>query len=130
MIISRLDFKTLEEFGLSRKISNKLYKSNIKTVQELVELTELELINIPSIGSVSIKSIKAVFKEKGLKLFFENGLSPIEELELSLRIYNSLSRNGINTIENLKKRTKEELLNVKGLGVKSVEKIIDRLSCL
>ena len=66
MIISRLDFKTLEEFGLSRKISNKLYKSNIKTVQELVELTELELINIPSIGSVSIKSIKAVFKEKGL----------------------------------------------------------------
>ena len=58
----------------------------------------------------------------------EGGLSqPIEELNLSLRSYNSLRRDGIHTLSDLAARTPEELLAIDNIGPASVEEIRRKL---
>jgi len=53
---------------------------------------------------------------------------PIEELNLSLRSYNSLRRDGIHTLSDLAARTPEELLAIDNIGPASVEEIRRKLA--
>src|SRR5690606_12615863 len=45
----------------------------------------------------------------------------IEELDLSVRSYNCLKRAGINTVEELTRRTEEDMMKVRNLGKKSLQ---------
>ena len=56
--------------------------------------------------------------------------TPIEELDLSVRAYNCLKRAGINTVDQLRSMTEEELLSVRNLGRKCVNEIHEKLSLL
>jgi carbon monoxide dehydrogenase subunit G len=61
----------------------------------------------------------------------EDGLArPIEELNLSLRSYNSLRREGINTVGELAAKTREQLLAIDHIGPASVEEIRQKLADL
>ena len=61
----------------------------------------------------------------------EDGLAqPIEELNLSLRSYNSLHREGINTVGELAAKTREQLLAIDHIGPASVEEIRQKLADL
>jgi carbon monoxide dehydrogenase subunit G len=53
---------------------------------------------------------------------------PVEELQLTLRSYNSLRRDGIHTVGDLAARTSEELLAIDNIGPASVEEIKQRLA--
>jgi carbon monoxide dehydrogenase subunit G len=53
---------------------------------------------------------------------------PIENLNLSLRSYNSLRREGIHTVADLASRTREQLLAIDNIGPASVEEIRQRLA--
>lgn len=55
---------------------------------------------------------------------------PIEELDLSVRSYNSLKRANINTVEDLTKKSKGDMLKVKNLGLKSLEEVIEKIHSL
>ena len=52
---------------------------------------------------------------------------PIEEMDLSVRSYNCLKRAGINTVEDLLKKSRADMLKVKNLGIKSIEEVIAKL---
>ncbi len=52
---------------------------------------------------------------------------PVEDLDLSVRSYNCLKRAGIHTVEDLTKRTEEDMLKVRNLGRKSLEEVVKRL---
>ena len=54
----------------------------------------------------------------------------IDELELSVRSYNCLKRAGINTVEELCKRTSEDMMKVRNLGRKSLEEVLAKLNDL
>lgn len=54
----------------------------------------------------------------------------IEELELSVRSHNCLKRANINTVEQLIKKSKDEMLKVKNLGAKSLEEVIEKITSL
>jgi uncharacterized protein len=56
--------------------------------------------------------------------------APVEELQLSLRSYNSLRREGIHTVGDLASRTREELLAIDNIGPASVEEIRQKLATL
>ena len=64
-----------------------------------------------------------VKKEKVLEM-------TIEELDLSVRSFNCLKRAGIDTVEDLIDRTEEDMLNVRNLGRKSLEEVIQKLNSL
>ncbi|MDR3318494.1 MAG: DNA-directed RNA polymerase subunit alpha [Clostridiales bacterium] len=51
----------------------------------------------------------------------------IEEMELSVRSYNCLKRANINTVEDLTKRTEDDMLKVRNLGRKSLDEVINKL---
>ncbi|MZQ75680.1 MAG: hypothetical protein GT589_05900 [Peptoclostridium sp.] len=54
-------------------------------------------------------------------------LTPIEELKFSLRAYNCLRRGNIRYVEELAKKTEEELLLIRGLGQNTLEEIMSVL---
>jgi carbon monoxide dehydrogenase subunit G len=61
----------------------------------------------------------------------EDGLGqPIEKLNLSLRSYNSLRREGIHTVRELAAKTREQLLAIDHIGPASVEEIRQKLADL
>ena len=53
--------------------------------------------------------------------------TPIEELDLSVRAYNCLKRQGVNTIGQLTECTENDLMNVRNFGAKSIEEVKDKL---
>ncbi len=52
---------------------------------------------------------------------------PIEDMDFSVRSYNCLKRANINTIEDLTKKSKDDMLKVRNLGLKSLEEVIYKL---
>ena len=51
----------------------------------------------------------------------------IEELDLSVRSYNCLKRAGIHTVDDLTKKTEDDMLKVRNLGKKSIDEVILKL---
>jgi DNA-directed RNA polymerase subunit alpha len=54
----------------------------------------------------------------------------IEELDLSVRSYNCLKRAGINSVEELTRKTEEDMMKVRNLGRKSLEEVEQKLASL
>jgi DNA-directed RNA polymerase subunit alpha len=51
----------------------------------------------------------------------------IEDMDLSVRSYNCLKRANINTVEDLTKKSEEDMLKVRNLGRKSLDEVIQKL---
>ena len=74
-----------------------------------------------SIGSVEIMVEKEEDpKEKVLEM-------SVEELELSVRSFNCLKRANINTVEELTRKTEEDMIKVRNLGKKSLDEVKHKL---
>ena len=54
----------------------------------------------------------------------------IEELDMSVRSFNSLKRSGINTVEELTGKSEEDMMKIRNLGKKSLEEITQKLHSL
>jgi DNA-directed RNA polymerase subunit alpha len=55
---------------------------------------------------------------------------PIEELDLTVRSYNCLKREGINTVNELINLTEDQLMNIRNFGMKSVDEVRDKLTSM
>ena len=58
----------------------------------------------------------------------ENDDIPLDDLELSVRAYNSLKRAGINSLSQLLTMTQDEIMGIRNLGQKSCEEIIGKIT--
>ena len=72
------------------------------------------------------KPVKSDKVEKAQRPKIEKDAT-VEELELSTRITNSLRNAGIDTVEDLLKTPKEDLVKLKNMGAKSISDIEDKL---
>ncbi|GAG85520.1 unnamed protein product, partial [marine sediment metagenome] len=54
----------------------------------------------------------------------------IEELELSVRAYNCLKREGIDSVEKLLEYSEGELLDIRNFGQKSIQEVKDKIKDL
>ena len=52
----------------------------------------------------------------------------IEDMDLSVRSYNCLKRANIHTVEDLTKKTEDDMLKVSNLGRKSLDEVINKLT--
>ena len=52
---------------------------------------------------------------------------PIEELSLSVRSYNCLKREGVNTVSDLVLKTEQELMDIRNFGQKSIDEVKAKL---
>ena len=55
---------------------------------------------------------------------------PVEDLNLSVRSYNCLKREGIHTIGELVKRSEQDLLDIRNFGQKSIDEVKDKLTSM
>ena len=95
-------------------LAAKIMNDHIKLFVELVEnMADTPILVEP----------KADNKTKVLEM-------SVEDLDLSVRSYNCLKRAGIHTVEDLTKRTEDDMLKVRNLGRKSLEEVVKRLEDL
>lgn len=54
----------------------------------------------------------------------------IDDLDFSVRTYNCLKREGVETLEDLVRRTEHDLMNIRNFGKKSLNEVKDKLTAL
>jgi DNA-directed RNA polymerase subunit alpha len=152
---TRLLDTPLSEFELSVRARNCLKKMNIRTLGELIRLTEAELLAYKNFGETSLNEIKALLTKKNLRL----GQSPeeidvavaevapppvrapavppgqeatlarpVSELELSVRARRCLQRLNVQTLGDLVGYSEQDLLATRNFGVTSLNEIKTRLA--
>ena len=81
-----------------------------------------------------VASLRKIIKdctENAIKKFLKSDLDlKIEELDFSYRTYECLKRAGINTVDDLRKRSATELAQVRNLGYHSLNEIEEKLASL
>ncbi|MBC24447.1 MAG: hypothetical protein CMJ32_11100 [Phycisphaerae bacterium] len=139
------------DFELSVRARNCLKKMQIRTLGDLLKISEAELLSYKNFGETSLVEIKAMLAQKGLRLGqgLESGQyarvrreiydelksqaseavlnKPISVLELSVRARKALQLLNIQTIGELASRTEAELMGVKNFGATSLEEIGEKL---
>ena len=75
--------------------------------------------------AVKDATVMAISKEKPENQF--NSMT-LEDLDLSVRSYNCLKRNGLKTVQELSNMKESELMTVRNLGKKSYKEILDKLA--
>ena len=134
------------DFELSVRSRNCLNKMNIKTLGDLIRMSEQDLLAHKNFGETSLMEVKQMLAQKGLRLgqgkMDGGGVRPtlepvsvsdevlnqhIDTLNLSVRSRKCMERLGIDAIGQLISRTEAELLSAKNFGQTSLNEIKVRL---
>jgi DNA-directed RNA polymerase subunit alpha len=149
---NRLLDTPISEFELSMRARNCLKKMNVRTLGDLVRLTEAELLSFKNFGETSLNEIKSLLAKRGLRLgqpaeelvatAAEGGLArinvppgreailsrPVSELELSVRARRCLQRLNVISLGDLIQLTEADLLETRNFGVTSLNEVKARLA--
>jgi DNA-directed RNA polymerase subunit alpha len=139
------------DFELSVRARTALKKMNIRTLGDLLRITEAELMSYKNFGETSLAEIKKMLAAKGLRL--GQGLEdahrsrrhqiadslkgsgreavlnkPVGDLQLSVRARKALQLLNIQTMGDLASHTEAELMGVKNFGATSLSEVKERLA--
>lgn len=141
---------TIDELDFSVRTFNCLKRANINTVADLIQNSPSSLMNVRNMGKKSIDEIIKKLDSMDLSLAEDpeeedddfvpiacGGLSilgedddndrlsmSIEELDLSVRSFNCLKRDNIETVGELINRNIEDLMKIRNMGKKSLDEIV------
>lgn len=134
------------DFELSVRARNCLKKMQIRTLGDLLKVSEAELLSYKNFGETSLVEINQMLTSKGLRLgqSLQSHYSrmrqeiydeikgkaseavlnkPITQLDLSVRARKALQMLGVQTIGDLATRTEAELMGVKNFGATSLDEV-------
>ncbi|MEL6328440.1 MAG: DNA-directed RNA polymerase subunit alpha C-terminal domain-containing protein [Planctomycetota bacterium] len=139
------------DFELSVRARTCLKKMNIRTLGDLLRITEAELMSYKNFGESSLEEIKKMLSSRGLKL--GQGLEdahraarrqimerlkgsgkeqllnkPVTDLQLSVRARKALQLLNIQSLGDLVARTEAELMGVKNFGQTSLVEVKEKLT--
>ena len=115
----------------SKKILNAKFIDNTnKEYKRKRDIQEAWMYLKSQEGQNYLESATAYKRECLKQQIEDNGgdTCPIQYLELSVRTYNCLCKNGITTIGDLKKKTLSDLTKIRNLGRKSFDEILYKMS--
>ncbi|MCE9590855.1 MAG: tetratricopeptide repeat protein [Planctomycetes bacterium] len=141
------------DFDLSVRARNALRKMNIRTLADLLRVTEAELRNFKNFGEASLDEIKRMLAQRGLRLgqaldVRDNAAKKavydqlktnsgsddealnrnVAELNLSVRARKALALLNVQSLADLCMRTEAELMGVKNFGMTSLLEIKNKLT--
>ncbi len=139
------------DFELSVRARTALKKMNVRTLGDLLRISEAELLSYKNFGETSLVEIKEMLSAKGLKLgqgmddahraarraiaeqykgSGKEGIlsKPVTDLALSVRARKALQLLNIQTLGDLASHTEAELMGVKNFGATSLTEIRERLA--
>ncbi len=139
------------DFELSVRARTCLKKMNIRTLGDLLRITEAELMSYKNFGESSQQEIKKMLSARSLRL--GQGLEdahraarrqlmeqykgtgqeallakPVTDLQLSVRARKALQLLNIQTLGDLASHTEAELMGVKNFGATSLKEVRERLA--
>jgi DNA-directed RNA polymerase subunit alpha len=139
------------DFELSVRARTCLKKMNIRTLGDLLRITEAELMSYKNFGETSLTEIKQMLQAKGLRM--GQGLEDshraarrqiadslkgsgkeaalaksVSDLQLSVRARKALHLLDIQTLGDLASHTEAELMGVKNFGATSLSEVRERLA--
>jgi DNA-directed RNA polymerase subunit alpha len=139
------------DFELSVRARTALKKMNIRTLGDLLRITEAELMSYKNFGETSLAEIKKMLAARSLRL--GQGLEdahrsrrhqiadslkgsgreavlnkPVGDLQLSVRARKALQLLNIQTMGDLASHTEAELMGVKNFGATSLSEVKERLA--
>ncbi len=137
------------DFELSVRARNCLKKMNIRTLGDLLHVTEPELLSYKNFGETSLAEIKTMLVAKNLSIgqmretddseltdetetspmVGDEGVlaTPLAQIELSVRVRKVLDRLKIKTLGELASKTEPELLTCQNFGKTSLDEVNLRL---
>ena len=139
------------DFDLTVRTRNALRKMNIRTLGDLLRITETDLRSYKNVGDASLEEIRGMLSQRGLRLGqaveqqqsaarqvayqqiqgedtdTESLSRSVNELQLSVRARKALALLNLQTIGDLCMRTEAELMGVKNFGLTSLMEIKDKL---
>jgi len=138
------------DFELSVRSRNCLANMNVRTLGDLIRLSENELLAFKNFGETSLHEIKQILSQKGLRLGMlpreEPAVAmrmpapvsdrdsilgrPVSELDLSVRSRKALDSLNLRSIGDLVDTTEGRLLACKNFGQTSLVEIKKKLSDL
>jgi DNA-directed RNA polymerase subunit alpha len=143
------------DFDLSVRTRNALRKMNVRTLADLLRVTEAELGAYKNLGDSGLEEIRAMLGQRGLKLGqaveqqqsaakkavyaqikTETGTDDevlnrsVNELQLSVRARKALALLNIQSLGDLCLKTDAELMGVKNFGMTSLLEIKEKLAAL
>jgi DNA-directed RNA polymerase subunit alpha len=138
------------DFDLSVRARTCLKKMNIRTLGDLLKITESELMSYKNFGESSLQEIRKMLQAKGLRL--GQGIEDaqranrralldhykgtpqesllgksVSELQLSVRARKALQMLNIQSLGELASHTEAELMGIKNFGATSLKEVRDRL---
>ncbi|MCC7192568.1 MAG: tetratricopeptide repeat protein [Phycisphaeraceae bacterium] len=141
------------DFDLTVRARNALRKMNIRTLADLLKVTEAELRNFKNFGEASLEEIRTMLAQRGLRLGqaveqqqnaakqaaydqikSQTGQDDavfnrsVNDLNLSVRARKALALLNVQSIGDLATRTEAELMGVKNFGMTSLLEIKDKLA--
>jgi DNA-directed RNA polymerase subunit alpha len=139
------------DFELSVRARTCLKKMNIRTLGDLLKITEAELLSYKNFGESSLAEIRKMLSMKGLRLgmgledahraarralleqYKGSGkeavlAKPVTDLQLSVRARKALSLLTIQTLGDLAAHTEAELMGIKNFGATSLKEVKERLA--
>lgn len=140
------------DFELSVRTRNALRKMEVRTLADLLRVTEAELRGFANLGEASIEEIRAMLSQRGLRIgesveqqqaadkqrVYDQLGEPVgnnevihrsvNELALSVRARKALSLLNIHSLSDLCMRTEAELMGVKNFGMTSLTEIKEKLA--
>ncbi len=140
---------SVTDFELSVRARNCLKKMNIRTLGDLLNVTEAELLLYKNFGETSLAEIKTMLATKNLSVgqmretenaeateedntgptVGDEGVlaTPLAKIELPVRVRKVLDRLKINTLGELAAKTEPELMACQNFGKTSVDEVKLRL---
>jgi DNA-directed RNA polymerase subunit alpha len=138
------------DFELSVRSRNCLQKMGVRTLGDLTRTSEQDLLTSKNFGETSLVEIRDMLNSKGLELgqfaheraepepaIDTSNLSPdeaalldrpIADLNLSVRARKCMVRLGLSSINELVRKTGDDLLECKNFGVTSLNEVRDKLT--
>jgi DNA-directed RNA polymerase subunit alpha len=139
------------DFELSVRARTCLKKMNIRTLGDLLKITEAELLSYKNFGESSMAEIKKMLQAKGLRMgmgledahraarralleqYKGSGkeavlAKPVSDLALSVRARKALALLSIQTLGDLAAHTEAELMGIKNFGATSLSEVRERLA--
>ena len=131
---------TLKQKEKINSILGRIYNSNLifipdeGLVQEPSDITPEELasmaVQVRKIREEAQKEEPKVEIQSGDKGFKRKSYISLECLDISVKAYNMLVRDGIRTLEELRYKTEEELLKIKGMGPKTLKELKQKMRAI
>ena len=111
------------------KLIMNVYTNGSTTPEEAMALAAKILIEHFNIVTDlnSISDVSGLMAEKKVDTITKTLETPIEEIEFSVRAYNCLKRDGINTVQDLISKKEMEVTKIRNLGKKSLKEVIDKV---